>query len=243
MDATLTLAVRRQPGILMQVAGALGREGLHVTRNQFEDREGLEIVNLTLDLSGSDFNPDRLADIFRSISGIVRVERIAIESAASATAVDPVRIAGALENAFTAIAKNPKSLAAELQQLHEVLPSEAMAGRLWELGEKLGIRAYRKDYALGSPLRLTNAIKRMVVPALKSYCVAKPEEMAVVIPECPVCLFRQTAEPCCHLFSGFIEGFLNAAPLTKGIRVVETACIAKGDVACRFEMMAEAAIR
>jgi len=44
---------------------------------------------------------------------------------------------------------------------------------------------------------------------------------------------RRTDEPCCHLFRGFLEGFLSEL-FKKSIMVSEEKCAGKGDEHCEF---------
>jgi len=44
---------------------------------------------------------------------------------------------------------------------------------------------------------------------------------------------RKTTQPCCHIFRGFLEGFLSEL-LGKTIEITEEKCAGKGDPHCEF---------
>jgi len=44
---------------------------------------------------------------------------------------------------------------------------------------------------------------------------------------------RKSSEPCCHLFRGFLSGFLSEL-FAKSITVTEEKCAGKGDQCCEF---------
>ena len=56
------------------------------------------------------------------------------------------------------------------------------------------------------------------------------------IDRCPLCLGRHEAEPVCHLAVGLLQESLYWVSSGKVFNVEETACIARGDSACRIEI-------
>ncbi|MDO9088371.1 MAG: V4R domain-containing protein [Anaerolineaceae bacterium] len=67
----------------------------------------------------------------------------------------------------------------------------------------------------------------------------KGDHFIYIIHKCPVCYGRHIEKPGCHIATGLIQEGLKWVSGGYDFRVVETKCIAVGNVACEFTIMKE----
>jgi predicted hydrocarbon binding protein len=103
---------------------------------------------------------------------------------------------------------------------------------LVEAGRKIGAYQYEKEWSFGSPLKMPVALRRTLVPALETLGNVDASDTEVSLSDSPFCSSGKIA--CCEFLTGFMQGFLDAGPLTQSTRVQKTACIAKGASRCTY---------
>ena len=98
---------------------------------------------------------------------------------------------------------------------------------------KLGRYHYKKDWSFGSPLKMPAALRRALVPALEKFGAVQATDTEVALPDSP---FRGGGEHinCCEFVTGFMQGFLDAGPLSGNTRVQKTACQSSGATHCIY---------
>jgi predicted hydrocarbon binding protein len=151
--------------------------------------------------------------------------------AASAPPVDVEAAMAEIVAAFPAVAERVRGLA-------RALPAASRSETLSSLGERLGRREYQRSYALGSPLKLEHALRRMVLPAVRQLARADLAGSALRVTECPFCAASRAEPPGCDFLVGFVRGLLHAAPATAGTMVREARCRAAGGPCCELEFSA-----
>src|SRR5258706_115286 len=77
--------------------------------------------------------------------------------------------------------------------------------------------------------------KRTSVSVASTLAITKVEatDTEVRFPESPLCSGKIA---CCGFLGGFMQGFLDAGPLTAGTRVDKVSCKTKGDGHCGFKI-------
>ena len=72
-----------------------------------------------------------------------------------------------------------------------------------------------------------------------SYVREEEDQFVYVIERCPVCWGRHSDTPICHAAMGIIQEGLNWGTGGMQFKTAETACIARGDPACKFSISKE----
>ena len=76
------------------------------------------------------------------------------------------------------------------------------------------------------------ALRRTLVPALETLGKVDASDTDVTLSDSPFCGTGKTA--CCEFLTGFMQGFLDAGPLTQNTRVHKAECKAKGGPRCTY---------
>lgn len=135
---------------------------------------------------------------------------------------------------LTAIGSQYPNIVNVVKQYEMSLSDNERATALYDLGAKVGGGIYRRDYALGSPLKKPVAIARELVPALKDFSKVRATEHTVSLLQCPFCASADANHSGCHFIIGYIEGFLGSNPAVDRVKVEETSCGAGGNQICEF---------
>jgi predicted hydrocarbon binding protein len=113
--------------------------------------------------------------------------------------------------------------------------SQTRDRELFEAGKKIGAFHYEKEWSFGSPLKMPVALRRSLVPALEKFGKVEATDTHVILPDSPF-LGGGKQINCCHFLTGFIQGFLDAGPLTTNTHVQKAACRAKGHPHCTYTL-------
>jgi hypothetical protein len=130
------------------------------------------------------------------------------------------------------IAAQFPDIASLVQAYGESFAPETRDRELIEAGKKIGAFQYEKEWSFGSPLKMPVALRRTLIPALEPFGKVDATDTEVTLPESPFCSKGKIA--CCEFLTGFMQGFLDAGPLTQNTRVQKAACRAKGDSQCGY---------
>jgi predicted hydrocarbon binding protein len=121
-----------------------------------------------------------------------------------------------------------------VQAYGESFGADAREEELFEAGKKIGAFHYEKEWSFGSPLKMPTALRRTLVPALEGMTRVEATDTEVRFPDSPFCAGTVA---CCGFLAGFMQGFLDAGPLTaSATRVERMSCKAKGDATCAFKI-------
>src|SRR5260221_2135050 len=124
------------------------------------------------------------------------------------------------------IAAQFPDIAPLVQAYGESFGADTRDRELAEAGKKIGAFQYEKEWSFGSPLKMPIALRRTLVPALEAITKVEATDTEVRFPESPLCSGKIA---CCGFLGGFMQGFLDAGPLTAGTRVDMVSCKTKGD--------------
>jgi predicted hydrocarbon binding protein len=109
---------------------------------------------------------------------------------------------------------------------------------LFEAGKKLGAFHYKKEWSFGSPLRMPAALRRALVPALEKFGTVEATDTQIALPASPFCGTGEQIN-CCDFITGFMQGFLDAGPLSMYTTVQKATCRAKGHTHCTYTVAYE----
>jgi predicted hydrocarbon binding protein len=181
-----------------------------------ESAAGAKLVKVSLEVSHLD--RDKLTADLRSLSpdfGVLSVE--GAESAAPS---------------IKEMADRFPDIAPLVQAYGESFGSESRDRELAEAGKKIGAFQYEKEWSFGSPLRMPVALRRTLAPALETLGKVDASDTDVTLSDSPFCGTGKIV--CCEFLTGFMQGFLDAGPLTQNTRVHKAECRAKGDSRCTY---------
>jgi hypothetical protein len=230
---TISIVVSRRRGLLTQVVSALVREGCKLRSQEVSDAGDPSLQRFTIIVEGP---PAALHNLPRLLRPFGEIEQ-QTHGAPAAAAAPPAELETVMHDivaAFPEVAERVRAFARSL-------PAPARAGALATLGERLGRREYQRSYALGSPLKLDQALRRMVLPAIRQLAplaAAELEGSALRLPACPFCSAPRDESPGCEFLVGFARGLLQASRATAGAAVRETRCRAAGAPCCELVFIA-----
>ena len=214
---TITISGADKTGALFRLTSFFARKGYRVTGNQMTpSASGAKLLKISLDVTQID--KDRLSAEIKGLDPNFGVVSVAIEGAAS-TAVTIKEIASQFPDIAPLVKAYGESFGAGRDK------------ELLEAGRKIGAFHYEKEWSFGSPLKMPVALRRALVPALENFGRVDATDTSVALPDSPFCA-RQVS--CCEFLTGFMQGFLDAGPLTQNTRVKKAACRARGDAHCSY---------
>ena len=231
MQVTISIVVGRRPGLLAQVVAVLMREDCKLLRQAVSKADDPALQRFTITVEGPEAAVHDLPRLLRAF-GTVETPGTSATSAigAPAAAPPPATVEAAVQDIVAAF----PDVAERVQALARALPAGMRAATLSSLGERLGRREYQRGYALGSPLKLEQALRRMVLPAVRQLARADLEASALRFPGCPFCAAPPADGRGCDFLVGFARGLLHAAPATADTAVREARCRAAGDPFCEL---------
>jgi predicted hydrocarbon binding protein len=226
MQVTISIVVSRRPGLLAQVVSVLMREECKLLRQAVSKADDPALQRFTITVEGPEAAIHDLPRLLRTF-GSIEPQGLGAQPAA---APQPAAVEAAVED----IVATFPDVAERVQALARSLPEGVRAATLSSLGERLGRREYQRGYALGSPLKLEQALRRMVLPAVRQLAKADLVGSALRLPGCPFCAARPADGRGCDFLVGFARGLLHAAPATADTAVHEAHCRAAGDPFCEL---------
>jgi predicted hydrocarbon binding protein len=226
MQNTISIVVSKRPGVLAQIVSTLMREGCKLMRQAVAAADDPSRQRFTITVEGPEAALSNLSKVLSPFGSVEQRER------GRPAAEGPA--AGWMETAVQEILASFPDVAVRVRSLARGLPRESRAKTLSSLGERLGRREYARSYALGSPLKLEPALRRMVLPAFRQLARTELEGSSLRLAACPFCADAEAEGPCCDFLVGFARGLLDAAPATAGTVVRETRCRAAGDPFCEL---------
>jgi predicted hydrocarbon binding protein len=213
---TITISGAEKSGALARIAAFLVRKGYPLKGQQIaESASGAKLVKLSLDVSH--FDKATFAAEMRSLSPDFRV--VSVEGAESAPSVKDM-------------ADRFPDIASLVRAYGESFGSESRDRELVEAGKKIGAFQYEKEWSFGSALKMPVALRRTLVPALETLAKVDASDTDATLSDSPFCATGKIA--CCEFLTGFMQGFLDAGPLTQNTRVHKAECRAKGHSRCTY---------
>jgi len=215
---TITISGADKSGALARIAAFLVRSGYALKGQQLVDAGAAKLVKITLDVGQVD--RAKLAADLKGLSPEYRL--LEVESDQTGAAPSLKEIAGKFPDIGPLVRAYAESLSAGTREQE-----------LFEAGKKIGAFEYEKEWSLGSPLKMPTAMRRTLVPALEALGKVEATDTEVNFPESPFCSGKVA---CCAFLGGFMQGFLDAGPLTVNTRVENASCKARGDARCSFKV-------
>ena len=217
---TITISGAEKSGALARISALLVRKGYPLKGQQvMESPSGARFVKISLE--GTQVDQDKLAAEIGGLSADYKV--VDVEGAQSGVAL------------IKEMADRFPDIVALVQAYGESFGSGRRDRELFQAGKKIGVFHYDKEWSFGSPLKMPVALRRSLVPALEKFGKVGATDTHVIFPDNP---FRGGGKQvnCCHFVTGFMQGFLDAGPLTANTLVHKAACKAKGDPHCTYTM-------
>jgi len=216
---TITISGADKSGALARIAAFLVRKGYPLKGQQLADSaSGPKLVKITIDVGHLD--RAKLAAEIKSISPEYSV--VGVDGVQSGPVPSVKQIAEKFPDIAPLVVVYGESLGADVRE-----------SELVEAGKKIGAFHYEKEWSFGSPLKMPIALRRTLVPALEAITKVEATDTEVRFPESPLCSGKIA---CCGFLGGFMQGFLDAGPLTAGTRVDKVSCKTKGDGHCGFKI-------
>ena len=101
-------------------------------------------------------------------------------------------------------------------------------------GRRTGAWVYKRDYAMGAKLGLSDAIKRIGVPALKLLADIEQHGVHINVLNSPLC--TPGVQSGCKFYGGYLEGLLGASVTPKKVFVRHLSCRSAGAAHCSMEI-------
>jgi hypothetical protein len=236
MDTIITISGADKAGSLARILGYLARKGYAPKGQQIAELpSGSRLLKIRLDLA--QVNKDALSAELQTLNPDFRVISVAFGDAGA-----PGKETSAPAQAAAALIKEMAAqfpdIVALVRAYGGAFDLAARSPALFEAGKKLGGFHYRKEWSFGSPLRMPLALRRALVPALEKFGKAEATDTQVALPASPFCGAGEQID-CCEFVTGFMQGFLDAGPLSINTRVQKAACRASGDAHCIYTVAYE----
>jgi len=152
------------------------------------------------------------------------------DAAPLAVGADVARVERMLPN----LAKDYPRIFPWLINLEYAVADEARDASLYLAGRRTGAWVYKRDFALGAKLGMTDALRRIAVPALRGLVTVEQHDHQLHLRGCPLC--QPGGASGGRFFCGFIEGLLTDSVETPTVFVRETSCHSSGAAMCVFDI-------
>lgn len=234
----LYVVVEEHSGILLNIYRCLSGAGYRIVSNQFGKRSDdktyvkLEIeegaIPLPPELEGQLLNIKGCQDI------LYQEPDKASASKTSSTKDNLESVKAKVEHVATNIVNNFSKIGPLVQDFVSKCPEANRISLTYALGHQVGQKIYQRDYALGKPLKLELALKRMLSDAVSSFGKISCNQRMMSIDNN---IFCNNADPAnhCEFTKGFMTGFLHQSPKTNDAKVENISCRCQGQLSCSFE--------
>ena len=228
MNTIVTILVKESAGVLSAIVLKLSPKGYRLeSHKKMQAEPGLERMKLFLKCPNT--NLEQVEVDLKSLGYGIQIEQID-QDQGSAVVDEGARtdkeVLGDIARAFP-------DVAGIVRKHGGALSPATRAQRLFDLGHKTGRATYKRDYSLGSPLKLPAAWRRVIVPAVRNFGETSASDDTVTLENCPFCA-NGSGLSCCEFVTGFVQGLLDAGPYTQGTNVRESSCKSKGGEGCTF---------
>lgn len=165
------------------------------------------------------------------------VETIRPESPAPLPDATPMTVGAdvaRVERMLPSLAKDYPRIFPWLINLEYAVADEVRDASLYLAGRRTGAWVYKRDFALGARLGMTEALRRIAVPALRVLVTVEQHDHQLHLRGCPLC--QPGAASGGRFFCGFIEGLLADSVESRTVFVRETSCHSSGAAMCVFDI-------
>ena len=147
-----------------------------------------------------------------------------------AAGADVARVERMLPN----LAKDYPRIFPWLINLDYAVAPEAREASLYLTGRRTGAWVHKRDFALGARLGLSDAIRRIALPAMRVLVTVDQHDNQLHVRGCPLCQPGNVSGG--RFFCGFIEGLLAGAVDSPSVFARETSCHSHGASLCVFDI-------
>jgi len=237
LETVITISGADKAGSLAGLVVFLTRKGYAVKGQKLAELpSGARLLKIRLGLAQVD--KEKLSAEIKALDPQLSVISIAFEGegvAGKATAHTPTQSAAAL---IKEMAGQFPDIVALVRAYGGAFGLESRADALFEAGKKIGAFSYRKEWSFGNPLRMPAALRRALVPALEKLTKVEATDTQILLPASPFCAAGGEIN-CCAFVSGFMQGFLDAGPLSMNTQVQQAACRSRGQTHCAYTVAYE----
>ena len=237
METIITISGADKAGSLARVVVFLSRKGYVVKGQRITELpSGARLLKVRLDLAQID--KERLSAEIKALDPEYNVLSVTFDGddgAKGKTAQTPAQSAADL---IKQMAKQFPDIVALVRAYGGAFGSQSRDLALFDAGKKLGGFSYRKEFSFCSPLRMPAALHRALVPALEKFGKVEANDTEITLPQSPFCGTGEQIN-CCDFVAGFMQGFLDAGPLSMYTKVQQATCRAKGDATCTYTVAYE----
>lgn len=139
-----------------------------------------------------------------------------------------------VERLLPSLAKDYPHIIPWLMHLGHSVSPDQRAASLHMAGRRTGVWVYKRDFAMGSRLSLINAIRRVLLPAMRDLVHVEFNRTQLHIADSPLC--RQGEVSGCDFFRGFADGLIEDAVETGPGFVRVARCRSNGAPECALEV-------
>jgi hypothetical protein len=237
METVITISGADKAGSLSGLVVFLTRKGYVVKGQKLAELpSGARLLKIRLGLAQVD--KEKLSAEIRALDPQLSVISVAFDgdgASGKAAAQTPAQSASAL---IKEMASQFPDIVALVRAYGGAFGLEGRVEALFEAGKKIGAFNYRKEWSLGNPLRMPAALRRALVPALEKFCTVQATDTQIWLAESPFCAAAGEIN-CCDFVTGFMQGFLDAGPLSMYTKIHKAGCRASGQAHCTYTVAYE----
>lgn len=217
MITIVTVSGADKSGSLARILNLLTRKGYGPKGHQIaESTPGVKLLAITLD---GKHDKERLSAELKGLNPEYGVVDVAFEGDQAGSSL------------IKQMAGQFPDIVALVRAYGDSFDAKTRDQELFDAGRKIGGFQFTKEWSFGSPLKMPVALRRSLVPALEGFGKVDATDTTMTLLDNPLC---GAGTLCCEFLTGFMQGFLDAGPLTKDVRVRKTACKSKGGASCVY---------
>jgi hypothetical protein len=237
VETVITISGADKAGALAGLVVFLTRKGYTVKGQKVSHLpSGARLLKIRLGLAQVD--KEKLAAEIKALDPQLTVISVAFDgegAAGKAAGQTPAQSAAAL---IKEMAGQFPDIVALVRAYGGAFGLEGRPQALFEAGKKIGAFNYRKEWSFGNPLRMPAALRRALVPALEKFGSVQATDTHIMLPQSPFCSAAGDII-CCDFITGFMQGFLDAGPLSMHTKVHKEGCRASGETHCVYSVAYE----
>jgi predicted hydrocarbon binding protein len=234
MSTVITISGADKTGALARIYGFLARKGYGVKGHHVSEAQpGVRLLSISID--GGRVDREEISAEIKGLSADYSVVSVASDGTDTAATSENKKAATQADSAaLKEMAKRFPEIADLVHKYADAFGYDERDRELLSAGKKLGAYHYKKEWSLGAPLKMPVALRRTLVPALEKFCEVEADDENITLKETPFCSGHDRLRCCCDFVAGFMQGFLDASPATKGAHVQKVTCKANGGLQAAY---------
>jgi predicted hydrocarbon binding protein len=237
----LYIIIEEHSGILLNIYRCLSKAKYEVISNKFGKiaNNGKSYIKLEIDKGKLPLSPKLEGEILniKGCTDILYDEPLNVDAPSQTTSnntSNSEKLQKEIRITCKAIVDDFSNIETIVHSFSQRFQSINGTNHIYSLGFAAGSTIYELEYALGKPLKLEAALKRMLSDAIKTFGRVRCSQHIISIEQN---IFCNIANPNshCDFTKGFMTGFLHSSPKTKDVRVENISCRCQGRNSCSFE--------